>query len=70
MSYAGLNAMNVAFIVRRKKVIKALKAVNAYSEDTAVKLEDTTINAPTKFKNVNKYMIKKCLMKQTEDGRF
>ena len=62
--------MNVAFAVRRKKVIKALKEANAYSEDTAVKLEDTTINSPTKFKNVNKYMIKKGQMKQTDDGRF
>ena len=57
-------------MARQKRVIKCLTEANAFSEETAVTLENTTINAPKKFKNVNKMMIKRGLMKQTEDGRF
>lgn len=66
----SLNLVNNSFVLRCKKVQKALKESNAFSEETAVKLEDTKINAPKKFKNVNKFLIKKGKMKQTEDGRF
>ena len=57
-------------LVRQKRVIKFLTEANAFSAETAVKLEDTKINAPHMFENVNKMMIKKGLMKQTENGRL
>lgn len=57
-------------LIRRNTIIRKLKAHGAVSETTAVRMEDAGIPFPNHFTFVTTRMLRRGIMRRTQDGRY
>ncbi len=57
-------------LIRKNHILKKLKQAQAFSEDSAKSLVEIGIINPFAFPNITKRMLKREIIKRTEEGKY
>lgn len=57
-------------LIRKNHILKKLKQAQAFSEDSAKSLVEIGIINPFAFQNITKRMVKREIIKRTEEGKY
>lgn len=58
------------FLIKKKKIIRALMKANAYSADNAKRLDELGMFNPYSFPFVTLRMVKRNIISVTDDGKY
>ena len=58
------------FLIRKKRVIRSLMKANAYSADTAKRLDEIDLLHPYAFPFLTVHMIRRNVISVTNDGKY